>query len=107
MESTEGERDHGLQPLEALLVAWGLGNHELVAASTEQLTHKQVQKARKGRQLTLHTMQKVTRAFNVAIWNRLTAEQRERFFEYQHKHLFTYAKGRDPAWQDPNRGIVG
>lgn len=106
MEPTDGERDHGLQPLDGMMEAWQLGNHELVAASTEQLTHKQVQKARKGRQLTLHTMQKVTRAFNVAIWNRLTAEQRERYFEYQHKHLFGYAKGHDPAWQDPNREIM-
>ena len=107
MDSSDGERDHGPQPIEAMMVAWGLGNHELVAASTEQLTHKQVQKARKGRQLTMHTMQKVTRAFNVAIWKRLDEGQRERFFEYQHKHLFNYAKGHDPAWQDPNRGMSG
>ncbi len=103
MDSTAGDRDQGPQPVDSMMATWGLTNHDLVAASTEQLTHKQVQKARKGRVLTLHTMQKVTRAFNVAIWNRLDAAQREKFFEYQHKHLFQYAKGHDPAWQDPNR----
>lgn len=104
----ESTRDHGLQPLDALLELWKLDNHELVEASTEQLTHKQVQRARKGRQLTLAMMQKVTRAFNVAIWNRLTAGQRELYFEYMHKHLFSYAKGYDAAWQDPNvtNGLV-
>lgn len=106
METPQGERDHGPQPLDAMMAAWQLENHDLVAASTEQLTHKQVQKARKGRQLTLHTMQKVTRAFNVAIWNRLTAGQRETYFEYQHKHLFAYAKGHDPAWLDPNHALM-
>lgn len=98
----ESTRDHGAQPLDALLELWKLDNHELVDASTEQLTHKQVQRARKGRQLTLAMMQKVTRAFNVAIWNRLNTEQREVYFEYMHKHLFNYAKGYDAAWQDPN-----
>jgi hypothetical protein len=106
MESTGEERDHGPQPLDALLAAWQLGNHDLVDASTEQLTHKQVQKARKGRQLTLHTMHKVSRAFNLAIWRRLDAARRERYFEYQPKHLFAYAKGHDPAWQDPNAGLI-
>ena len=101
--STGPTRDHGPQPLDAMMKAWGLGNHELVAASAEQLTHKQARKARKGRQLTLHLMQKVTRAFNRAVGARLDAAGREQFVEYQHQHLFTYAKGHDPAWRDPNR----
>lgn len=84
---------------------WKLTNHELVEASPEQLNHKQVQKARKGRQLTLTMMQKVMRAFNIAIWNRLTKEQKEAYFEYGHKHLFSYAKGYDAAWVDPNDAL--
>ena len=41
--------EHGTQPLDAVLNQLGLKNADLVAASTEFLTHKQVNKARKGR----------------------------------------------------------
>jgi aspartate carbamoyltransferase catalytic subunit len=99
------ERDHGIQPLDRLMVEWGFSNHDLVEASPEQLNHKQVQKARKGRQLTLHSMQKVTRALNIAIWNRLSKEQKENYFEYHHHWLFDYAKGYLPDRLDPNDGI--
>lgn len=98
----ENLREHGPQPLDALMETWGLTNHQLVDTSTEQLNHKQVQKARKGRQLTLTSMQKVCRAFNIAIWNRLNKEQKEIYFEYMHRHLFSYAKGHEPDWVDPN-----
>ena len=47
-------REHGPQPLDGLMDRWKLSSHDLVNASTEQLNHKQVQKARKGRHLTLH-----------------------------------------------------
>jgi len=50
-------RDHGVQPVEGLMERWGLTTHQLVENSEEQLNHKQVQRARKGRQLTLHLMQ--------------------------------------------------
>lgn len=99
------DRDLGVQPLDEMMVQWGLGNHDLVEVSTEQLTHKQVQKARKGRRLSLKMMQKVTRAFNVAIWYKLNDEQKEQYYEYMHRDLFNYAKGYDPAWQDPNSSI--
>ena len=69
-EAPGAERNHGEQPLEELMKRWNLTNHDLVAISTEQLTHKQVQKARQGRQLTLKMMQKVCRALNVAIWEK-------------------------------------
>ena len=55
------ERDLGSQPLDRMMDEWGMGNHDVVSVSTEQLTHKQVQKARKGRRLTLKMMQKVSR----------------------------------------------
>ena len=100
------EREHGAQPLDALMTAWGLGNHDLVDASTEQLTHKQVQRARSGRTLTLHMMQKVTRALNIAVWYRLTKDEREAYFEYFHKHVFSYAKNHDAAWEDPNGPLM-
>ena len=61
----ENERNHGPQPIDAIMARWGISNHDLVDISTEQLTHKQVQKARQGRQLTLKLMQKVGRALRV------------------------------------------
>jgi len=108
------ERDLGLQPLDKMMGEWGIDNHQLVEVSTEQLlvevsteqlTHKQVQKARKGRRLTLKMMQKVTRAFNVAIWAQLSDEQKEAYYEYMHRDLFNYAKGHDADWVDPNKSI--
>jgi hypothetical protein len=99
------ERDLGSQPLDRMMDEWGMGNHDVVSVSTEQLTHKQVQKARKGRRLTLKMMQKVTRAFNVTIWHRLSDEQKEGYYEYMHRDLFNYAKGYDADWIDPNKSL--
>ena len=39
-------RDKGDQPVGELIEAGSLGNHDLVDASPEQLTHKQVQRER-------------------------------------------------------------
>lgn len=100
------DREHGTQPLDGLMTSWGLGNHDLVDVSTEQLTHKQVQRARSGRMLTLKMMQKVTRALNIAVWCRLRKDEREVYFEYLHKHVFNYAKNHEPAWQDPNGPLM-
>ena len=102
----ENELNHGTQRIDDIMHLWGLDNHDLVNVSTEQLTHKQVQKARQGRQLTLKMMQKVARALNVAIWYKLDAEEREQYYEYIHRDLFTYAKGYDPAWPDPNAALA-
>lgn len=94
--------DHGPQPLDGLMEKWGLSNHELVETSSEQLTHKQVQKARKGRQMTLKMMMKVNRAFNITLWHKMNDEQKEAFVEYGHKNLFSYSKGYEEEWSDPN-----
>jgi len=59
-------RDHGPQPLAALLARHELSPNDLVRASSEQLTHKMVARATKGRQLTGNTMGKVLRALNTA-----------------------------------------
>lgn len=103
---SKDDRDLGSQPLDTMMEAWGLDNHDVVAVSTEQLTHKQVHKARKGRRLTLKMMQKVTRAYNVCIWHRLTKEQKEVYYEYMHRDLFNYAKGFQENWEDPNAGLI-
>ena len=99
-------RDHGLQPLDDLISRWGLTNHGLVEVSVEQLNHKQVQRARHGRQLTLSMMRKVARTLNEAILSRLPMDERPKFLPYSHKHLFNYAKGHDADWTDPNAPLV-
>ncbi len=70
------------QPLDELMNLLGLNNHDLVAASTEQLTHKMVQKGRKGRPLTRNIQTKILRALQ-------TAAQRP----FQLEELFNY-RGR-------------
>ena len=55
----------GIQPLDAIMEERGLKNHDLVAASKDGLTHKQVQKGRKGRRLTRHIQDKIVVALTV------------------------------------------
>lgn len=72
--------DLGTQPLDALMTKHGLSNHALVAASTEQLSHKMVQKARKGRRLTAKAKTKILNALHSAL-----PEQK-----FAHRDLFNY-----------------
>lgn len=60
------ERDLGQQPIGKIMAERGLKPHDLVAASTQQLTHKMVSRACKGRRLTLNTQTKVLNALNLA-----------------------------------------
>ncbi len=60
------ERDLGEQPLAALLLKHELSPKDLVQASSEQLTHKMVARAAKGRRLTPNTKSKVLNAMNAA-----------------------------------------
>ena len=48
------------------MAAHTLTGHDLVASSTEQITHKMVARAMKGRRLTANTQAKVLRALNAA-----------------------------------------
>lgn len=73
------DRDLGPQPLAELMRHHGLSAHDLVAASTEQLTHKMVARACKGRRLTPNVQGKVLRALNAAAGR-----------EYALGELFTY-----------------
>ncbi len=79
------ERDLGEQPIARLLATLGLGAHDLVAASSEQLTHKMVRRACKGRRLTPHVQQKIRNALNAR-----TAGS------YAHADLFDYGDARKP-----------
>ena len=64
--TAESERDLGEQPLARIMGERGLKPHDLVAASGEQLTHKMVSRACRGRRLTPHVQEKVLRALNRA-----------------------------------------
>jgi hypothetical protein len=64
---TDGiERDLGPQPIGRIMAERNLKPHDLVAASTEQLTHKMVSRACKGRRLTINAQTKVLNALNAA-----------------------------------------
>ncbi len=69
------QEDHGAQPLDKILEGCSLKNDDLVSASREQLTHKQIQKARKGRYVTPNIQGKVTRALNAAVKERKYTEE--------------------------------
>ncbi len=75
----------GVQPIDALMEARGLKNHDLVAAGPENgLTHKEVAKARKGRQLTSHTQRRVLAALNACLKSReLPAAEMAELFNYR------------------------
>lgn len=75
-----GKSELGTQPLDALMTRLGLSNHTLVAVSTEQLSHKVVQKARKGRRLTPKAKTKILNALH-----HLLPENR-----FAHRDLFNY-----------------
>ena len=60
------ERNLGEQPIARIMREHGLKPHDLVAVSTEQITHKMVSRACKGRRLTPNIQSKVLNALNTA-----------------------------------------
>ena len=72
--------DFGLQPLDALMTKLEISNHALVAASAEQLSHKVVQKGRKGRRLTSRAKTKILNALHAAFPDQ----------KFAHRDLFNY-----------------
>jgi len=71
--------DFGLQPLAGLMTKHGLKPNDLVSMSCEQLTHKMVSRAVKGRRLTPKIQHKIMKALN-----KVSGE------EYSLKDLFNY-----------------
>jgi len=69
-----------LQPLDEVMRSCSFNNDDLVQVSCEQLTHKQVQKARKGRHITPNIKGKIIRALNSVSENK----------KYTEKDLFNY-----------------
>ena len=60
------DRDLGEQPIAKIMALHGLKAHDLVAHSTEQITHKMVSRAVKGRRLTPNVQRKILNALNKA-----------------------------------------
>ena len=60
------EYDLGPQPVAKLMAEHGFKPNSLVSNSTEQLTHKMVSRAAKGRRLTPNIQRKVLNALNKA-----------------------------------------
>lgn len=86
MGQDEIERNMGVQPLDGIMAEQALGNHDLVAATKEPMTHKAVQRARKGRRLTKHMQQRMADALNALMKSR--GQEIER--PWVVKDLFTY-----------------
>ena len=73
------DKNLGEQPILKIMAVKGLKPHDLVAHSNEQLTHKMVTRAMKGRRLTPHAQSKVLNALNNTVGK-----------NYSLKDLFTY-----------------
>ncbi|WP_206026251.1 hypothetical protein [Roseimicrobium sp. ORNL1] len=73
-ESSDGapalERNLGTQPIDAVIEKHALKNHDVVQMNRGGLTHKIVQKARKGRRLKPNMKVRVTEALNVTLKQR-------------------------------------
>jgi len=65
MDAEKG-RNLGTQPIADIMVKHSLKPHSVVCASTEQITHKMVTRAVKGRRLTPHVQAKILNAINNA-----------------------------------------
>ncbi|MEZ5276645.1 MAG: hypothetical protein R3F07_09715 [Opitutaceae bacterium] len=68
------ERDLGPQPIATILAKRQLTHHQVVAASTEAITHKMVARACKGRRLSRRVQLKVLDALNAASGQAFTLE---------------------------------
>jgi len=80
------EMNVGVQPLDAIMETKAIRNHDLVAvAPAGFINHKQVQKARKGRRLTIHMQEKIQEALNL-----FCAPE-----AFEFKELFTYRGKKD------------
>jgi hypothetical protein len=77
------ERDLGEQPIAKVMDLCGLKTRDLVEASTEQITHKMVSRAAKGRRLTPRVQQKILNALNAAAMK-----------DYKLQDLFNYMKNK-------------
>ncbi len=66
------KRDLGEQPIAKIMVEHGLKPNDLVSISTEQITHKMVSRAAKGRRLNLKIQYRLLNALNKAVGKQYT-----------------------------------
>ena len=66
------ERNLGPQPIKDILEEHQLKSHDVVAASDENITHKMIARAAKGRWLTPQVRRKILKALNKACPKRYT-----------------------------------
>ncbi len=78
------ERNLGTQPIDEVMTTHELKNHDVMQMNRGGLTHKMVQKARKGRRLKPNIKVRITAALNAALKQRGVEEQ------YALKQLFNY-----------------
>ena len=71
----EINRNLGEQPLAQIMVDHGLEARDLVSISTQQLTHKMVSRARKGRRLTPNVKLKIREALNKSTGKNYSLEE--------------------------------
>jgi hypothetical protein len=68
------ERDLGKQPIADIIALHGLKSHDIVAVSAEQITHKMISRAVKGRRLTPNVQCKILNALNKAAKKKYSME---------------------------------
>ncbi|MCK9595368.1 MAG: hypothetical protein PHH68_06415 [Candidatus Omnitrophica bacterium] len=73
------ENDLGPQPIAKIMDEHGFKPNDLVSNSTEQITHKMVNRAVKGRRLNPHIQRKILNALNKAAGK-----------QYELRDLFNY-----------------
>ena len=73
------EYNLGKQPFAKIMVDQGLKSQDLVSTSTEQITHKMISRACKGRRLTPKVQSKIRHALNEFTGKKYSIEE-----------LFTY-----------------
>jgi hypothetical protein len=70
--NNEIERDLGEQPIAKIMAEHGFKPNDLVSNSTEQITHKMVSRAVKGRRLNLKIQYRILNALNKTASNQYT-----------------------------------
>ena len=73
--NNEIKRNFGKQPIVQIMIDPNLKPMDLVAASTEQITHKMVSRACKGRRLTSNVKSKILNALNKATGKEYSVEE--------------------------------
>ena len=79
--------EYGTQPLDGLMVGLGLSNNAVVDAAGRTVTHKMVNKARRGRRLSRSVQLKVLAALNGAVKRTNCGDEA---LCYSFKDLFNY-----------------